>query len=146
MSCLHRRILPLWAAVVAYGATIAVRWAALPHNLVVRFSAMDAPLRFLPRLAFVPLTLAILCILIAVLTRLLPREGELGRGAVTLSFGCCYGITGFVGGVFWSLVRVNAGLGSPVRPAVAAALAFTAVGLVMGVSAPAPLPLPSRQP
>lgn len=134
------RLLPLGLMTTAYALILGLRWTALPHVLVIHFTRGDAPGRFLPRPVFAVLTLAILCAVAAAVTCLLPRDGEYGRGPVTLAFGFCYGLFGFIGGVFWSLVRINAGLGSPVRPAVATALACAALGLILGVSAPAPLP------
>lgn len=140
------RLLPLWLMTAGYALILGLRWTALPHALVIHFTRGDAPSRFLPRPVFALATLAVLCAVAAVATCLLPREGECGRGAATLAFGFCYGLFGFIGGVFWSLVRINAGLGSPVRPAVATALAFAAFGLILGVSAPAPIPVRFHHP
>lgn len=130
----------MWLMTAGYALILGLRWTALPHALVIHFTSGDAPARFLARPIFAALTLAILCAVAALISCLLPREGECGRGVATLGFGFCYGLFGFIGGVFWSLVRMNAGLGSPVRPAVAVALASAALGLILGVSAPAPLP------
>ncbi|MGH9414256.1 MAG: hypothetical protein ACRD0Y_11030 [Terriglobales bacterium] len=140
MHHIRGRLLPLWAMVAAYALILGLRWRALPHDLAVHFTASDAPVHFLARGWFAALTFLILCAAAAVVTCLLPRHGECGRGMATLSFGFAHGVTGFTAGVFWSLVRTNAGLGSSVRPAVAAALGFAALGLVLGVSAPAPVP------
>lgn len=129
--------------VAVYAAALAARWRGLPHDLALHFTALDAPTRFLARGWFAAATVLILAGFVAWAQYALPRAGECGRGAMTLSYGFAYGIIGLIAGVFWSLLRVNAGLGSPVRPAVAAALAFTAVGLVLGVWAPA---YPRRRP
>lgn len=126
----------LWLLVAAYAAALAASWRALPHNLVLHFTVANAPDRFLDRGWFAALTLLVLAAAIAMAGCALPRAGECGRGVMTLSYGFGFGMIGFMAGVFWSLVRVNAGLGSPVRPSVAAGLALTAVGLILGVAAP----------
>ncbi len=139
MKRMRRRLLPLWALAVAYVVMLGVRWTALPHNLVIHFTVMDAPGRFLGRAGVALITILLALTAAALAAQTAPRPLEFERGKIMLGFGFCYGMMGFIIGVFWSLVRINAGIGSPIRPAVAMALAYTALGLVVGVSAPAPL-------
>lgn len=119
---------------------LGLRWRALPHNLIVHFSRGMAPNRFLGRGGFALASVLLVCALIALGSWLAPRAGASGRGAATLVMGWIYGLTGFAAGVFWSLVRVNIGVGSAVRPAVALGLGCAALGLVLGVSQRARLP------